>query len=129
LLRSLETGKSVGDKIGSDGLVASDVTNGTFTSKPVVAQSVSTQESSANQFNRSVETASAAFSNATGVHTSQVAELSAPRPASNEFNELGDSPAVIQAAATSELPDPRFNEAQRGSISSNDGVKWKSPQR
>ncbi len=129
MLRSLETGKSVGDKVSSDGFVASDVTNGSFTSKPVVAQSVTTLASSANQFSRSVEAASAAFSDATGVVSSQVAELSSPRPDSITPGELNHGPAVIQAAATRELPDPRFSEASRASISSDDGIKWKSPQR
>ncbi len=128
-LRSLETGRSVGDKIGSDGFVASEVTNGSFTSKPVVAQSVSTLQSTANQFNRSLEAASAAFSNGMGMNSSQVVELNSARADSNDTDSDEDGPAVIQASAMKELPDPRFNEASRASISSDEGVKWKSPQR
>jgi hypothetical protein len=70
MLRSLETGKPVVDKIGLDGFAATEVTEGAFTSSP-----------------------------------------------------------VIQAAALNELPDPRLNEATRASISSDEGIKWKSPQR
>ncbi len=128
-LRSLETGQSVGDKIGSDGFVASEVTNGSFTSKPVVAQSVSTLQSSANQFNRSLEAASAAFSNGMGMNSPQISGLKSTQTASNELDSDDSGPAVIQASAMKELPDPRFNEASRATLSSDEGVKWKSSQR
>ncbi len=128
-LRSLETGRSVGDKIGSDGFVASELTNGSFTSKPVVAQSVSTLQSSANQFNRSVEAASAAFSNGMGMNSSSIAQLNSSSDGSKESVPGDDGPAVIQASAIKELPDPRLNDAARASISSDEGIQWKSSQR
>lgn len=128
-LRSLESGRPVGEKIGADGFVASEVTNGSFTSKPVVAQSVSTLQSSANQFNRSIEAASAVFASETGMNPMRAAEPNAIQSDSTELNTDGEGPAVIQAAAMKELPDPRFNEASHASLSSDEGVKWKSPQR
>ena len=108
-LRSIETGKSVGDKIGSDGTLATEVTNNAFafTSKPVINQApvidqaFSTMESSSN----SVRTASTGF---------------AP-----ELN----GPAIVPASSLNALPDPRNSQAANGSLSSDgENVKWKSSQ-
>jgi hypothetical protein len=127
-LRSLETGKPVGNKIESDGLVASDVTNGTFASKPFVGQAVSTNQSSANQFNRSLEAAASAFAVSTGASSAQAPNPGVAQAGANETLKV-DGPAVVQAAALSELPDPRYSEASHAAISSDESIKWKSSQR
>lgn len=128
-LRSIETGIPNGRTIESDGLVASTVTNGSFKSEPVVAKSVSTLVSTANQFNRSLETAASAFSSNSATNPTHLAPIQPVQTASaNSVFEKG-GPAIIQAASQRELPDPRYSEAARGSLSSDEDVKWTSPQR
>ncbi|MDZ4852181.1 MAG: hypothetical protein SGI77_23070 [Pirellulaceae bacterium] len=125
-LRSIETGIPNGRTIQSDGLVASTVTNGSFKSAPIVAKSVSTLESTANQFNRSLETAASAFASNSATNPKSLAPVQTA--SANSVFENG-GPAVIQAASQRELPDPRSNEAARGSLSSEENVKWTSPQK
>ena len=63
------------------------------------------------------------------MNSSGVTELPSNRGEARDADLDDDEPAVIQASAMKELPDPRFNEASQASISSEEGVKWKSPKR
>ncbi len=102
-LRSIETGNSVGDKIGSDGTLETEVTNNAFafTSKPVVNHVFSAPESSANP----VKTASTGFT--------------------SDSNES----TIVPASSLNALPYPRNNQTANGSLSSGgETVQWKSSQ-
>jgi len=138
-LRSIETGKSGGDRIESDGVLTTEVTNDAFafTTKPVTAQSISTLDSSANQFNRSLEAASpavfsAAVSSAASVSSARgaPADFNPVRTASSNFPSETNSPSIVSAASIQDLPSLRSNEAANGSLSSSEeSVKWRTPQK
>lgn len=129
-LRSIETGKSGSDKIGADGVVASEPVNRSF-SIPVVAEAVTTLQTSANQFNRSLDGASAAFAKAVHATNSSMELGAIPVRAGSTISDNSENgPAVIQASAIQVLPDPQYNEAaSHGTIRSDESVKWKSSQR